>query len=64
MIAVLGATGRSGKWLVKELLDAGFNVRVLVRNPDAVAHLKDRVEIVSGDAADYQCVEATMRGNC
>ena len=62
MIAVLGATGRTGKWLVKELLDDGFDVRVLVRNPDAVAHLKGRVEIVHGDAANYQCIVSTMQG--
>lgn len=61
-VALLGSTGRAGKWLVEELLDSGFDVRVLVRDPATVSHLKNRVEIVHGDGANYRYVEETMEG--
>lgn len=51
---VLGATGYIGGRLVPRLLNAGYRVRVLARDPRRVAAFAwgDRVEIVAGDAAD------------
>ncbi len=46
-ILVTGGTGRLGRELLPRLVDAGHEVRALVRRPDAV--LPDGVEPVSGD---------------
>ena len=52
LILVTGATGYVGGRLVPRLLDAGYRVRVLVRDP-ARLHGRpwlDKVEVVTGDA--------------
>lgn len=33
-VAVIGGTGKSGKFLVKKLIEQDFHLKVLVRNPD------------------------------
>ena len=43
-VLVTGANGYVASWLVKKLLDKGFNVHAAVRNPDdkeKIAHLKE-----------------------
>ena len=59
---VTGATGYIGGRLVPELLDAGHDVRVLVRQEDkARAHdWADAVEIAVGDATDADDVRAAL----
>jgi uncharacterized protein YbjT (DUF2867 family) len=51
---VTGATGYVGGRLVPELLDRGYEVRALARNPDKLADIpwRDRVEVARGDLAD------------
>ena len=61
MILVTGATGKTGRQAVAQLLAAGVDVRALVRDPGA-ASLPDRVEVVRGDLADAASVEAAMEG--
>ena len=59
---VTGATGYIGGRLVPELLDAGFDVRVLARNPDKLRDHPwvDRVDIVTGDATNEEHVEQAL----
>ncbi len=61
---VTGSTGYVGGRLVPQLLDAGHDVRVLVRSPEkAEAHeWADRVEIVPGDATSDDDVRRAMEG--
>jgi uncharacterized protein YbjT (DUF2867 family) len=51
---VTGATGYIGGRLVPRLLEAGFRVRVLVRDPRRLTDVpwRDDVEVVQGDLAD------------
>lgn len=49
-IAVLGATGRTGRPLVSELLRRGHTVTVLVRDPAKLGDLAQHVEVVTGDS--------------
>ncbi|MGB3376577.1 MAG: SDR family oxidoreductase [Microbacterium sp.] len=57
---VLGATGYIGGRLVPRLLEAGYRVRVLVRSADRIRALpwSDRIELVTGDAADPEAMAA------
>ena len=64
LILVTGATGYIGGRLVPRLLDAGYRVRCLVRDP---ARLQGRpwhddVEIVAGDVLLPESLSAAMRG--
>ncbi|MBW1279604.1 NAD(P)H-binding protein, partial [Escherichia coli] len=51
---VTGATGYIGGRLVPRLLEAGFRVRVLVRDPRRLTDVpwRDDVEVVQGDLSD------------
>ncbi|HEX5728381.1 SDR family oxidoreductase [Microbacterium sp.] len=59
---VLGATGYLGGRLVPRLLNAGYRVRVLARDPRRVAAFDwgGRVEVVEGDAADRSAVDQAV----
>lgn len=49
-IAVLGATGRSGRMIVEELLQRGHALQVLVRAPEKLGEVEQRVEVLVGDS--------------
>ncbi|MCV7346712.1 DUF2867 domain-containing protein [Mycolicibacterium rhodesiae] len=51
---VTGATGYIGGRLVPRLLEDGFTVRALARNPDKLANVpwRDQIEIARGDLTD------------
>lgn len=61
-IAVIGGTGKSGIYVVKQLADRGFGVRMLVRDVTKVGTLSALVEVVTGDVCDYEAVVSVMRG--
>ncbi|MDX6326286.1 MAG: hypothetical protein QOK15_2640, partial [Nocardioidaceae bacterium] len=63
-VLITGATGYIGGRLVPELLDAGYEIRCLVRNPAKVSDevWSDRVEVVKGDVTDRESVVAAMEG--
>src|SRR5687767_12473084 len=48
-IMVFGATGGTGKLAVEQALQAGHQVTVLVRNPDAFNIRHPNLEIIKGD---------------
>ena len=61
---VTGATGYIGGRLVPELLDRGYDVRALARNPDKLADVpwRDRAEVVRGDLDDADSLTAAFDG--
>lgn len=61
-IAVIGGTGKAGKFLVKQLLDKDYYIRLLLRNPDKFQLSNHLVEIVKGDARDYSSIQALLEG--
>jgi len=63
-ILVTGATGYVGGRLVPCLLEAGYEVRCFARNPKRLQGRawSDAVEIVQGDALDYDSVLRAMDG--
>ena len=62
-VAILGATGFVGSYIVDALVEAGHTPRVLVR-PGSEAKLRhnDRCDIVPGDAGDASAVARLMAG--
>lgn len=62
-ILVVGATGGTGKEVVRQAREAGYRVRALVRDADkARAQLGSDVELVVGDVRTGTGVEAAVRG--
>jgi uncharacterized protein YbjT (DUF2867 family) len=60
-VLVTGATGRVGRLVVAELLEAGVPVRALTRRPDA-AGLPAAVDVVSGDLTVPESLEPALQG--
>lgn len=62
MILVSGATGNVGKELIRDLLNKGAQVRVLVRDPKKVAQLGNQVEVAIGDLDQPETILPAMQG--
>ena len=60
-VLVTGATGRIGRAVVAELLDAGVPVRALTRRPDA-ARLPAAVEVVAADLTVPESLDYALEG--
>lgn len=63
-ILVTGATGYIGGRLVPRLLESGFDVRCMSRDPAKLDRVwwRDRVEVVSGDLLDADSLEGALEG--
>ncbi|MBO6576443.1 MAG: SDR family oxidoreductase [Rhodothermales bacterium] len=60
---VTGGSGFVGTWLVRALLDAGDEVRVLARNPARLDRLPvERLQVIEGDVTDPEPVQQAVRG--
>jgi uncharacterized protein YbjT (DUF2867 family) len=51
-VCVLGATGATGQWVTKMLLDKGYEVTVYVRNPKKITLTHSALHIVHGELTD------------
>jgi putative NADH-flavin reductase len=61
-LAIFGATGRTGSELLSQAIDAGHDVRALVRNPSKLQSQAARLTVVQGDVNDMTAVTKTMMG--
>jgi len=63
MFTVFGANGNTGSGVARRLLDAGKQVRLVVRDPAKVAALRSRgAEVLKGDILDAGAVESALAG--
>lgn len=62
-ITILGSTGQVGKVVVDQALKAKYQVKVLVRNPEKLGDLKDKVQVVLGNLQDEGAVEKALVGS-
>ena len=62
-VALLGATGMVGDFLLRESLARGYSVRALARSPAKLAQFSDRITIVEGDARDPAVIDELLRGS-
>lgn len=60
-IALFGATGKTGKILLRKLTEKGYLVRVLVRNPAKLKITDSLVSVIQGNVLDetavFKCLE-------
>jgi|WetSurSiteA1Bulk_404760.scaffolds.fasta_scaffold02628_4 hypothetical protein len=60
--AILGGTGKAGKYLINNLISMGYPIRVLARNPDKVIQKDPLMEVVQGNARDYTAIRDLLAG--
>lgn len=60
-IALFGATGKTGNHFLKLALEAGYEVKVLVRNPDKLKDKNDKLSVIKGDVLNQEDVETTVK---
>ncbi|MEQ1585173.1 MAG: NAD(P)H-binding protein [Cyclobacteriaceae bacterium] len=61
-IAILGGGGRTGKYIVTQLLSQGYSLKVLLRNPENFQLESPFIEIVTGDAIDPNTIRSLVQG--
>lgn len=61
-LTIFGATGRTGQHLLRQALQAGHEVTVLVRDPAKLAASDARVRVVKGSLQDAACVDQAVAG--
>ncbi len=62
-VAIFGATGMTGRFVLEEALARGHNVTALVRNPEKLDVVDERLEVVAGDVLDADAVEKAVIGS-
>ncbi|MRG60729.1 NAD(P)H-binding protein [Agromyces sp. CFH 90414] len=62
-IALFGATGKTGRRVLHRALDAGYDVRALVRDPDALDVQHERLTVIRGDVLDPAAVDSAVAGS-
>lgn len=62
VIALFGATGKTGRRVLARALEQGFDVRVLVRDPGKLTASSPRLTVIQGDVLDAAAVERTVEG--
>lgn len=60
-VLVTGATGRVGRAVIDELLDAGVPVRALIRRPEAAATLPAKADIFVGDLTVPESLDPALK---
>jgi len=61
-LAIIGATGYVGKEVLRQAIEAGHEVKILVRNPKKLPALDDRVEVIHGNILDRGAVTQLLQG--
>ncbi|MBY7120557.1 SDR family oxidoreductase [Bacillus sp. 16GRE42] len=61
-IAILGANGKAGKFLVNEALEKGYQVKILTRNSNNMTITNENLETIIGDARDFSSIRELLQG--
>jgi putative NADH-flavin reductase len=62
-LIVFGASGKTGRHIVQQALDAGHTVTAFVRNPAAFEVQHTRLNVVQGDILDATSVDRALPGH-
>lgn len=61
-LAVFGATGKTGRMLVKQALEEGDSVVVYARNPAKLGMRSDRLTLIEGELNERWRIEGAVKG--
>jgi len=61
-VLVFGATGRTGKHIIKQALKHKYAVTAFARNPKAITLHHELLNVVTGDVFDALSVESAIKG--
>lgn len=61
-LAILGGSGKAGKYLVNALINQNFSMKLLLRTPETFEITDTRIEIVKGDARQYESIRSVVEG--
>ena len=61
-VAVIGGTGKFGKYLLEQLANQRYPFKLLLRNPDNYTISNSLAEVVNGDVRDYDAIRALIDG--
>lgn len=62
-LLIVGATGKIGSEIVKQALERGFEVTVLVRSPHKLKIEDDRLTVVTGSPLDEEILKKAVTGS-
>ncbi|XP_058491861.1 uncharacterized protein YwnB-like [Solea solea] len=62
-LAVLGATGQTGQYLVNQALQQGHSVTAIVRNPGKLAIYHDNLKVVEADIFSADSLKTHFKGH-
>lgn len=63
MIAIIGGTGKVGRHVASKALENGYQVRMLVRNPEKLTFRDPRIEIVEGNVQNLEDIQKLLKGS-
>lgn len=61
-IAVIGGGGRTGQYLVNQLIERGFSLKLLLRHPERFTIQSPQIELVRGDVLNAEAVRTLLEG--
>ena len=61
-IAVIGGGGRTGQYLVNQLIEKGYSLKLLLRHPERFTIQSQQIEILRGDVLNPEAVGALLKG--
>jgi putative NADH-flavin reductase len=61
-LLIIGATGGTGKQLVRQALERGHHVVAFVRNPEKFSASNPSLTVAKGNVRDYVSAKSAMRG--
>lgn len=59
-IALFGASGKTGQQFLNQALTKGYQIKALVRNPQAISQQSPNLQLIRGDVLNPQDVERTV----
>lgn len=60
-IAIVGGTGKVGRHIAAKAVQNGYQVRMLVRNPEKITYKDNRIEVVIGDIQNIDTIRTLLK---
>ncbi len=62
-VALIGGTGKAGRYLLRELISEGYSIHLLLRNKERFQIKHSAIDkIVVGDVSQRECIESLIGG--